>query len=724
MSIGIFKVSSLNARFNGLNLSSECTTRIPDKLLAILICINILQIPSEIYTIQNISNRCVVNYILDEINRICDIIDGQTTISPTMEMDINDFGLTGSALDMYNTLTTVINSESYQYTNFDTLLKCTKYYAYTCTSCLTLVRVSTFTNITKYVIPTVDSVFLSMTLNNLLYIVGNVNLEIEQSRLRQTQDAYSIITFLKNNACDKIILCGAFGDIDYDIKQLLFNGDCKEPQIPSLLPCDITDNVYTSMIHNLKCNIDDVSYTELFQYQRLLGASVINKQCKKKYRDYFADYFEDYFCKPKKTKCNKDKVCEPKCDYEKKVNYRDPITLLKTCLSLYNTLNDITDTNERYTGFYNTFNKELTCKYPKGLLNGILYGLLYCGNYKLPCEKRIINNNSELLASDHILVSECIKPNILNVELSTLNITYFNTDNYSIINDAKQEFNILNNCCTPQTNYVLQYGGFSINSFFINRTLSTLIAYNTNELEPDFGIDALWSILNPIDGEVSISVFERFGLDKHPYFYTYFWEPLYNPLTDIKMSEIIMTYQKNEFITESVFKSHLKKVLKDCKFYSRYVADIAFMISLYSTVPPLTVYNDIINQVYNYFNVCFGVLDEPCGVSYNNVDLLALIETLSQYFSANSIFMDMLKWRSLNVLYLAVLNGLESDTNYSFIFDISPYGGDLYDALQASDFSSAYNIMDDIINELNDSSNAVRDLLDMIYNYIVNNCNV
>jgi hypothetical protein len=51
------------------------TTKIPDSLIAALIAITILPSKADIYNIQNVENKCVVEHLLKEIARVKDIMD-------------------------------------------------------------------------------------------------------------------------------------------------------------------------------------------------------------------------------------------------------------------------------------------------------------------------------------------------------------------------------------------------------------------------------------------------------------------------------------------------------------------------------------------------------------------------------------------------------------------------------------------------------------------------
>src|SRR5438105_10806064 len=77
----------------------------------------------------------------------------------------------------------------------------------------------------------------------------------------------NLLHFLrKYKDCGAVLMTGAFGDLDYDTRQLLFSGDARIPDIaqkllanglnespvPADFPCDLNDPVYEVMEFLLK----------------------------------------------------------------------------------------------------------------------------------------------------------------------------------------------------------------------------------------------------------------------------------------------------------------------------------------------------------------------------------------------------------------------------------------------------------------------------------------
>src|SRR5439155_1619580 len=121
---------------------------------------------------------------------------------------------------------------------------------------------------------------------------------------------------------------------------------------------------------------------------------------------------------------------------------------------------------------------------------GMFQAWAMCEKYHKPCKtSRVIDNNSELLALDHFLVSDCLKNNIVGACLSDLCIEkcgktaehWIRHHKHNALVSTPYSGGIFSegNCLScvgtlftlPNTanNYVFQYGGSVVKSFFTHR---------------------------------------------------------------------------------------------------------------------------------------------------------------------------------------------------------------------------------------------------------------
>jgi hypothetical protein len=253
-------------------------------------------------------------------------------------------------------------------------------------------------------------------------------------------------------------------------------------------------------------------------------------------------------------KCNN--LCNDPCT---EFEYCDIITVLKRELCLYNALNKISDVNDRYTGFYNYYNKS-----------------------------RVITNNSELIALDHFLISNCLKNNVAYACLSDICMERCNVDVNILINSAHTK---INDYC----NHAYQYDGTIIKSFFTNRVYCVDFQFphilkgcniDSDETLHGLGLTNLWSLLcTPGCDEVSIDIFEKFGLDNHPYFRDFFWDRVKRNSDSLIDGSFVdnsaIRIQKKSNISEIEFYTHLMHILSNIDSRDRFITTIAYMDSIY-----------------------------------------------------------------------------------------------------------------------------------------------
>lgn len=355
---------------------------------------------------------------------------------------------------------------------------------------------------------------------------------------------------------------------------------------------------------------------------------------------------------PCKDLCKKNKSCYPDMCSDPCANfkYSDTLSVLKRDLCLYNSLEKITDVNNRFTGFYDYFNKCLDCKFPKG----VFQALVQCEEYQKSCKpSRVIDNNSELLALDHFLVSDCLKNNIVSACLSDLHIENCGTNVSQLIGDPR--YNLINGLVysntfikgmtsgpdkiTNTTNYTFQYAGSVVKSFFTNRVYCINFDFplvtkgcevGCGETLHGLGLTSLWaSMCKPQSDYVDITMFEKFGLDKHPYFRNFFWNSINRQSSAILSSsrnsfsenlndchnESLISIQKAQFITEEQFYKHLLSVFSDVDSRDRFLVTISFMEALFradqlkNLVEPenckLINDRDLIKKLFSLLSQCF-----------------------------------------------------------------------------------------------------------------------
>jgi hypothetical protein len=411
-------------------------------------------------------------------------------------------------------------------------------------------------------------------------------------------------------------------------------------------------------------------------------------------------------------------LCPKKCDGFK---YCDTLTTLKRELCLYNTLDKVCDVDNRYTEFLDHFNKCLDCKFPRGIFQAWAMREKYEEPRKT---SRIIDNNSELLALDHFLVSDCLKNNITCASLSDLCIEKCGKSVKDLI--VRRKFNVHNKTpyvvtgtpqCPVSSPYLFEYSGSLVRSFFTHRVYCITFEFpfmkkgcevDCGESLHGLGLTSLWSaICNFGSRFVNIEVFEKFGLDKHPYFLDYFWKyyqrktcPTSNCAGAVVKHALLEKYgacentnllyiQKRHNITEDEFYKHLLCIFSNIDNRDRFIVTIAFMECLFKVDKLKCMFNendvklfcdtDLITLLFKFLTKCFGdrfklanYLDSqsvinkfscvtglklPAGdclaeifSNVDYVDLCALIDILSVCLKDNCLLMEVLSRHATKAL--------------------------------------------------------------------------
>lgn len=620
------------------------------------------------------------------------------------------------------------------------------YKAYVEASCVTLVKSDLCLEPVVCTIPCVESLVLVFNFNGQKFANVNINLGDLVNTVcnvhTKKAKVQSVIAFLKSKfAHDAVIMTGAFGDVDHDVSQLLFRGDAIVPEIaqkllsgglkvdpvPSDFPCDIDDSVYEIFDFLLKnCKAENIPYAWLLQYIRLHGAKRV-KACRtvdvcNSTRDCIkcpvpavpitchnrsalrlskpvakksccascstGDKCSGHEHKHKKSQKCGTSVCEDKC---KDSAYCDTLSILKRELCLTNSLSKVSGVNNRFTEFTNHFNRKLDCKFPRGVFQALAMGQ----EYDFPCPTRSVDNNSELLALDHFLVSNCIKHNVAQVCLSELYMEKCGKDVKEWI--KAKEFNALAalphtslpHCLEgllPTDDYVFQYAGSIVKSVFTHRMYCVNLDFPSVDKDckvkcapcHNVNLSSFWSALTTAgSNKVSIKVFEKFGLDKHPYFRKFFWRSVKKldhgvdeSVADLLLNEYsckdssVLSVRKNHFICEDEFMELLTNVLGCAESHDRFMTTIAFMESLYRVdrmrellpVATLTLLDNkaLVSDLFVLLSVCFkhslDVQDYLASLGVD-VDVLAnidvggvqsLVDALGVVLKNNNQFVEVL----------------------------------------------------------------------------------
>jgi len=324
--------------------------------------------------------------------------------------------------------------------------------------------------------------------------------------------------------------------------------------------------------------------------------------------------------------CEGDKnVC---CDESDKcVKFCDPVSVLKRECCLYNAMDKVTDVNDRFTGFHDHFNRCLDCKFPKG----IFQAWATCQKYEVPRKpSRMVDNNSELLALDHILVSECLKGDITEAKLSELcfekcgvpfspevlastsgKLNAYPTiaklpfkvggrgvpiqslvDKVGSVDGAEELVDLV---VTPD------YSGAVLKSFFTHRVFCINIncphpvgkecKVSCAESLHSLGLTGLWSALCRFGKKtVCVDDFAAVCLDKHPFFCDLFYDKVTSKFQrkdaktrflkafDACVPNNVLAYcLKKECLCEEEFYSHLLDIYACTENKEKFIITIGFM---------------------------------------------------------------------------------------------------------------------------------------------------
>jgi hypothetical protein len=674
----------------------------------------------DIYNIQNVKNRCVVEHLLKEICRVREIINDESLIADRVsqieqlnslanlseqsakirdllqrcaKIKTNYFQTADTIMDEKcpdNNCSTTCVPATINPNYFKSLDNLPEYDAYYNGTSLTLVKKSLKLCPEIKVVPCVESLVLFFEYNGRRLINVNVNLgslvtTFAEFCARKVL-VQKVVTFLNQyKDCGEVVMAGTFGDIDYDMDQLLLKNTDEEKccdllsslnlthtsNVPSELPCDPCDPLYDGMRYLLKTEkANCVPYAWLLQYLRLQksescepcvpcsptppcdthntlqdcmkcpptvpeymssltdcdrgtmrhprtsnncdtkcveqptcvpkpGVSHSSVSCECKCVDRCTITYRTCECKEETCKtvcvpaeecdckdsrylvtvskcdvpttcCNdcgeSNTCCEETCSPEEKCpEYCDAVSVLKRELCLYNTMNMVCDVSNRYTCFVNHVNECLEDRYPRGLFQA----RTMCQDYEAPTDNsRRIDNNTELLALDHILVSDCLRYYLSEPNLSDLCLE--------------------NDCNCPPENDNCDFTDYNVRSFFTGRVYCIELDVSPQKMIKDrclvgqihdLGLVQLWNILriceNNTDHSVDLNTFQLFGYDKHPYFINYF----YRVIRDCN-NEILVCEERNTSICEEDFYRHLLCVMTHVKCVDEFRCLIAVMTGI------------------------------------------------------------------------------------------------------------------------------------------------
>jgi hypothetical protein len=329
-----------------------------------------------------------------------------------------------------------------------------------------------------------------------------------------------------------------------------------------------------------------------------------------------------------------------------------------------------------------------------------------CEEYALPKNKcnRIVDNNSELLALDHILLSDSLKNSLVNAKLSALKF-----DNAPLGNTLTKLPFVADECASSLiapavssvSGTVPDYSGRQVRSFFTNRVYCVSLSFSC---EPALvtsvdcvdlhatGIRSLWCTLNRWGAcEVSAEEFKKFGLETHPYFEELFFKTCNNKLINktfqgrydrafgvCRDDDILVRYRLRSSVTESEFYEQLVKEYLDADNRERFVITLGFMVAVIKgfragDVPELTLESaallfefldvcysgkqdlrDYIEKYPNLVGICVTVdvddLDNNGPISVFVSEVADLINALSAYLIDNCLVMEVLIRRAADAL--------------------------------------------------------------------------
>ena len=238
----------------------KCGSTVPDSLLAALIAIKILPGKADVYNIQNVKNRCIVEHLLKEIARVkyitdeiedpCRTYSDERSFIYDIACRLNAFtGLCEDGVayrDMlacceicdldYVTYTQSIGAND---SNFSAISQTVRSYAgvfeydaFYAGTCLTLVKKNLKLCPETQEIPCIDSIVLFFEYCGKRLVNVNVNLGCLVNSFDEVGNRAvkvdNLICYLKKyENCGAVMMTGAFGDIDYDIRQLR---GCEHPR--------------------------------------------------------------------------------------------------------------------------------------------------------------------------------------------------------------------------------------------------------------------------------------------------------------------------------------------------------------------------------------------------------------------------------------------------------------------------------------------------------------
>jgi hypothetical protein len=457
-----------------------------------------------------------------------------------------------------------------------------------------------------------------------------------------------------------------------------------------------------------ECNCNDTPYT--------IKVDVCDDLCDKK------------CVTSKKVKgCDKkcDKKCKDVCDcdpcaQEECPPYCDTLSVLKRELCLWNTLNKVQDVNDRFTGFYDHFNRSLDCRYPRGIFQAWAMGEEYC----LPkCPTRKIDNNSELLALDHVLVSDCIKNYVTCSFLSDFKLDSQPTNNALDKNPFKTiapAGTLLDIAQSKVTGDVPDYSGKCLRSFFPNRVYCIDLKFpcDVSDCGTSCGLDlyalglkSLWCALDRWGAcEVDYELMKSFCLDTHPYFDAFFYNTLRNKFLDKTLQgrydrafgvcrdgDVALRFRKKAKITECEFYEVMTCAYTNTENKDRFVITIGFIEAIIRAVRAGTIdalHCDNINRLYDFLDICFsgklklreylnsymnitdgaitvdvGDLENGNPITFFMTIVAEIITDLTGYLIDNCRFMEVLIRRASEAFDVATKNG-------DILSDMSPEGID------------------------------------------------
>ncbi|VBB17680.1 hypothetical protein YASMINEVIRUS_143 [Yasminevirus sp. GU-2018] len=690
------KICTFNAMLNGkIKCIPNCVSdysdpSIPDSIFALCLAIKILPLKADVIVLQNIKCRDILTHLANEIKRVKCVTDRYIKIKSS-SCDLREINNAVFSLNSIK-FSDKASTEFFNYVERAKLFpikyvdcfegsasgadKIERFYDYVDVheynmfhnmSCAVLIRKTLCIMPQIDNIAGVDSIVAHIDYGSKKFTVINVNFERQQAvdvlnigiNTAKDTKVKNLINYAqryKNDRC--LVLCGAFGSIDYDVPQLAFNNrnnkdtsayqleqlkflltgydkinvaDVLDFQNNTLIPSVFSNDVSDRMNVVFKKAVDGCSqvrsvppawafhYDRLIKHvenkQRVTTCGVSNKdrcvstQAKKPTDTYIdnklnknkamsrilkTNEFEQYghgqheravtkyfsgkdtfsSAPPKRrytectgydgiqTKCAtkntvyevSEDICEQKdgcdlvsaygvCETEKAIKYCDIVSVVKDELDMYNVLNTVDSVNDRFTGHRKHVSRTPFDANRLGCLGSVLRkerdgerGGERAGDSaeNVECVENdgIIIDNIELLAMEHILISDCYGDDVIQSYMSNFDVNVRCPNSKCCKERCRESSSLLKPMYDDDnTVHFHNYDCHTNISLFTDRAYCTLIDTTCksesycDDIYYYASMKTLWDTLVEWGcNKLSLCTFMDVCIDKHCYFVDLFYD--------------------------------------------------------------------------------------------------------------------------------------------------------------------------------------------------------